>query len=53
MDIPVTTTPIGCDMTNACYVGPERLMEYQRPFSQALIGRERTTGGIRFQFRGR
>jgi hypothetical protein len=41
MDIPTTTTPIVCDMTNASDTGPERLAEYQQLFTRALIGRER------------
>lgn len=51
MDSPTTATPIVCDMTSAPDTGPERLMEYQRLFTQALIGRERTTEGIRFRLR--
>ncbi len=51
MDSPATTTPIVCDMTTAPDTGPERLKEYQRLFTQALIGRERTAEGIRFRLR--
>jgi|SRR5215207_186312 len=51
MDQPTTTTPIVCDMTSAPDTGPERMMEYQRLFAQALVGRERTADGIRFRFR--
>jgi hypothetical protein len=51
MDLPAPTTPIVCDMTGAPDTIPERLGEYQRIFGQALIGRERTAGGIRFRFR--
>ncbi len=51
MDFPAPTTPIVCDMTGAPDTGPDRLREYQRIFSQALIGRERTADGIRFRFR--
>jgi hypothetical protein len=51
MDIPASTTPIVCDMSNAPDTVPERLSEYRRIFSQALIGRERLSGGIRFRFR--
>jgi hypothetical protein len=51
MDQPATTTPIVCDMTSAPDTGPERVMEYQRLFAQALVGRERTAEGIRFRFR--
>jgi hypothetical protein len=51
MDLPASTSPIVCDMSGAPDTGPERLREYQRIFSQALIGRERTADGIRFRFR--
>jgi len=57
MDQPTTTThttaatPIVCDMTTAPDTGPERMLEYQRLFAQALIGRERTADGIRFRLR--
>jgi len=43
--------PIVCDMSNASDTGPERLLEYERLFSQALVGRERTSDGIRFRLR--
>jgi len=46
-----TTTPIVCDMTSAPDTGPERMLEYQRLFSQAFTGRERTAAGIRFRLR--
>ena len=49
MDQP--TTPIVCDMSGASDTGPERLLEYQRLFDQAFIGRERTAEGIRFHLR--
>ena len=49
MDLPAATTPIVCDMTGAPDTGPERLREYQRLFSQALIGREKTATGICFR----
>lgn len=51
MDQPTTKTPIACDMTTATDTGPERMLEYQRLFSQALVGRERTAEGIRFRLR--
>ena len=51
MDLPAPTTPIVCDMTGAPDTGPERLREYQRLFSQALIGREKTATGICFRLR--
>ena len=51
MERPATTTPIVCDLTSAPDTGPERLKEYQRLFTQALVGRERTGDGIRLRFR--
>jgi hypothetical protein len=51
MDHPTTTTPIVCDMTSAPDTGPERLAEYRRLFTRALVGRERTAAGIRFRLR--
>jgi hypothetical protein len=44
-------TPIVCDLTSAPDTGPDRMREYQRLFGQALVGRERTAGGIRFRLR--
>jgi hypothetical protein len=38
-------------MTHAPDTGPERLAEYERLFTQALIARERTREGIRFRLR--
>jgi hypothetical protein len=43
--------PIVCDMTDAPDSAVERLAEYQRLFTTALVGRERTAEGIRFRFR--
>ena len=51
MDVPAPAAPIACDMTGAPDTGPERLREYQRLFSQALIGREKTATGICFRLR--
>jgi len=48
-----TTTPIVCDMTDAPDTSVERLAEYERLYTEALIGRERTEDGIRFRFRAR
>jgi hypothetical protein len=45
------TPPIVCDMTDAPDTTTERLAEYERLFTEALIGRERTHDGIRFRFR--
>lgn len=46
-----STPPIVCDMTDAPDTPTERLAEYERLFTEALIGRERTHDGIRFRFR--
>jgi hypothetical protein len=51
MEIPAASTPIVCDMTNAPDTEEERLAEYRRLFTQALVGKERMTDGIRFRFR--
>lgn len=51
MDVPSPAAPVACDMTGAPDTGAERFREYQRIFSQALIGRERTASGFRFRFR--
>lgn len=51
MEIPDAATPIVCDLTDAPDTDAERMAEYQRLFTQALIGRERTAEGIRFRFR--
>jgi hypothetical protein len=50
MESPTPATPIVCDMSTATDTGPERMAEYQRLFTQALIGREKTAEGIRFRF---
>jgi hypothetical protein len=44
--------PLACDMSQATDTGPQRLIEYQQLFEQALVGRERTATGIRFRLRG-
>jgi hypothetical protein len=51
MDQPTSTTPIVCDMTDASDTPEERVAEYARLFAQNLVGRERTTDGIRFRLR--
>jgi hypothetical protein len=43
--------PIACDMTDAPDTQEERMAEYGRLFAQHLVGRERTTTGIRFRLR--
>jgi hypothetical protein len=51
MDLPTAPTPIACDMTSATDTAAERMMEYRRLFTRALVGRERTAEGIRLRFR--
>jgi hypothetical protein len=51
MEIPASSTPVMCDMTDAPDTEEERIAEYHRLFVQALIGKDRTTEGIRFRFR--
>jgi hypothetical protein len=48
---PCSNPPIVCDMTDAPDTAVKRLAEYQTLFATSLIGRERTTEGIRFRFR--
>jgi hypothetical protein len=49
----VTIEPpaIACDMTDASNTADERMAEYDRLFTQALAGRERTDEGVRLRFR--
>jgi len=51
METPAAAIPIVCDMTDAPDTAPERLAEYERLFSRALISRERTHDRVRFRFR--
>ena len=54
MEQHLTATPdaaVGCDMTDAPDTGDERMAEYERLFAEHLLGRERTSEGIRFRFR--
>jgi hypothetical protein len=44
-------TAIACDMTGAPDTAEERMAEYDRLFTRALVGRERTDSGIRLRFR--
>lgn len=45
------TVPVVCDMTHAPDTETERLEEYRRIFTTALIGREKTAEGFRWRFR--
>lgn len=52
MELPAAGTPVVCDMSAATDTPEQRLDEYHRLFTQALISRERTgTNGVRFRFR--
>jgi hypothetical protein len=42
---------IACDMTEAPDTAEERMAEYDRLFTQALAGRDRTASGVRLRFR--
>ena len=42
--------PIACDMSAANDTQGERLVEYQRLFTEALLGVERRRGTVEFQF---
>ena len=47
IDVPA----IACDLTDAPDTADERMIEYDRLFTQALTGRERTGAGVRLRFR--
>jgi hypothetical protein len=47
----IDTPPIACDLTDAPNTAEERMAEYDRLFTQALAGRERTGEGVRLRFR--
>ena len=42
---------IACDMTEAPDTAEERIAEYDRLFTRALAGRDRTGSGVRLRFR--
>ena len=42
---------IECDLTDAADTAEERMAEYARLFTRALVGRERTGRGVRLRFR--
>jgi hypothetical protein len=42
---------IACDLTDAPDTAEERMAEYDRLFSQVLVGRERADAGVRLRFR--
>ena len=47
----IDTPAIACDMTDAPDTADERMAEYDRLFTQALAGRDRTDDGVRLRFR--
>jgi hypothetical protein len=49
--VTIDTSAIACDMTDASDTADERMAEYDRLFTQALAGRDRTDGGVRLRFR--
>jgi hypothetical protein len=51
MQVPPASSPIVCDMSAARDTAQQRLEEYRRLFAQALLDRDRVSGGIRFRFR--
>jgi len=52
MELPPADTPVVCDMSTATDTPEQRLDEYHRLFTQALVGRERTArGGVRLRLR--
>ena len=50
-DPTVATTPVACDLSDAPDTAEERMAEYDRLFTTALAGRERTGSGVRLRFR--
>jgi len=49
--VKIEETPIVCDMTSAPDTPAERLAEYQRLFTAALVARERVGDRVWFRFR--
>jgi len=49
--VTIDTPAIACDLTDAPDTAQERMAEYDRLFTQALAGRERTDEGVRLRFR--
>ena len=50
-EVPPGKPPVACDMSGAPDTPAERAAEYERLFTQALTGRERSEAGITFRFR--
>jgi hypothetical protein len=52
MELPAADTPVVCDLRTATDTPEQRLDEYRRLFTKALVSRERTgEGGVRFRLR--
>jgi hypothetical protein len=49
--VTIDTPAIACDLTDAPDTAEERMAEYDRLFTRALTGRERTDEGVRLRFR--
>lgn len=49
--VTIDTPAIACDLTDAPDTAEHRMAEYDRLFTQALAGRERTDEGVRLRFR--
>jgi hypothetical protein len=49
--VPVDSLPIACDLTQLTESPAQRLARFRQLFDDALLGRERTPGGVRFRFR--
>lgn len=49
--VSLDTPAIACDLTDAADTAEERMAEYDRLFTQALAGRDRTADGVRLRFR--
>lgn len=48
--VTIDAPAIACDLTDAPDTAEERMAEYDRLFTQALAGRERTAEGVRLRF---
>lgn len=52
MELPAADTPVVCDLSTATDTPEQRLDEYRRLFTRALVSRERTGAtGVRFRLR--
>ena len=51
IEVAVDTPAVACDLSDAPDSAEERMAEYDRLFTQALVGRERTDQGVRLRLR--